>query len=365
MNQRGGETIARNGRLRTSHYLTTGPGHCESRQSLAALRSTFGLLLCLSACSSPGDLSRSAAAKLLSDRGLAASTSTLRWTQGGFAAYVAHGGAHNRDFSAVVESADQSRLTLMKPFSVKVNEVTGIADLPMGPGVKELQFSWLVDDVSELLFPYVSETGTGAAVVRRYDDGWRVEEIGELKPDPEPAVTAADVVRIEKYTATEAARRDSESRAAEELLRASKSATTELLKGPLRIILGAYMCCVFDAGEFVLSDVDLTLNLVEQPARKVNDGGLWPDEYAATPARRDVVWFGCVGGFYEGAMPGSTDHSRAGNVLVGLRGGSSCGPGDRVNLTVSSVAEAKRVVEIMNRALQAWNTKYQGLQTRR
>lgn len=64
-----------------------------------------------------------------------------------------------------------------------VAEITGIADSPLGPGIKEVQFTWVYLSGQPWL---MANSGSGAtagsdgfplakALLRRFDDGWRVE----------------------------------------------------------------------------------------------------------------------------------------------------------------------------------------------
>lgn len=80
------------------------------------------------------------------------------------------------------------KLVLLEPIKRQVIEITGITDGPklLGEGIKEVQFIWEFGEISAIVAKYLilNESGggryEGAALMRFYDDGWRVEEL-ELK----------------------------------------------------------------------------------------------------------------------------------------------------------------------------------------
>lgn len=62
-------------------------------------------------------------------------------------------------------------LVLKHPATTRVN-VTGIADVMMGTGIKEAHFEWRYLDLPSLAKRFVVKGGSGKAYIRRYDDGW-------------------------------------------------------------------------------------------------------------------------------------------------------------------------------------------------
>ncbi len=72
------------------------------------------------------------------------------------------------------------RVKLASPARLRVVEVTGIADAPLALGaqMKEVKYSWVLD-LPEPVRRYTGAKGQGEghAVLRLYDDGWRVEEL--------------------------------------------------------------------------------------------------------------------------------------------------------------------------------------------
>ncbi len=69
---------------------------------------------------------------------------------------------------------------LREPLHRQLSDVTGITDGPQ-PGVtKAAQFKWHFTDLSEPVSKYTGVTNSdhdGEALFRKYDDGWRVEEV--------------------------------------------------------------------------------------------------------------------------------------------------------------------------------------------
>ncbi|MEK7603703.1 MAG: hypothetical protein AAB461_01105 [Patescibacteria group bacterium] len=75
-------------------------------------------------------------------------------------------------------------LVLKEPLKRVVVEVKGIADGMNGLAsdvIKEVQFTWEYREMSDVVALYSGESESmdrkGAALMRLYDDGWRVEEI--------------------------------------------------------------------------------------------------------------------------------------------------------------------------------------------
>lgn len=74
-------------------------------------------------------------------------------------------------------------------FRRKVAEVTGIADalVPFAPtpaaGLKEVQFTWHLDNVPPWLVVQGPTPREGRAFLRLFDDGWRVEDLNFTDPE--------------------------------------------------------------------------------------------------------------------------------------------------------------------------------------
>lgn len=109
-------------------------------------------------------------------------------------------------FAEVVFNIPDNLVSPVKPATRTVTEVTGIADHPLGPSVKEAQFRWKYEGLDELVARLTgqgSEPHTGEALLRLYDDGWRVEDV-EVKETARVSFRM-DEGRVE---AVENARRD-------------------------------------------------------------------------------------------------------------------------------------------------------------
>ena len=74
-------------------------------------------------------------------------------------------------------------LELLGPLSRKVSKITGIAPAisslggEAAGGMKEAQFTWEYSNVHGFARRFLVRGGTGVAVLRSYDDGWRVEDV--------------------------------------------------------------------------------------------------------------------------------------------------------------------------------------------
>jgi hypothetical protein len=76
--------------------------------------------------------------------------------------------------------AHRSGCELATPARRRVVEITGIADSLLGVGLKELSFKWKYDSLPSVVARYSGQSSQphrGRAIFRRYDDGWRLEEI--------------------------------------------------------------------------------------------------------------------------------------------------------------------------------------------
>ncbi|MDD3471319.1 MAG: hypothetical protein PHS86_00905 [Syntrophaceae bacterium] len=69
-----------------------------------------------------------------------------------------------------------TRMVLKQPIGVTL-EITGIADAILMSGMKEAKFTWAYVGLPSILKRYAVFGGTGTALLRLYDDGWRVEDI--------------------------------------------------------------------------------------------------------------------------------------------------------------------------------------------
>jgi hypothetical protein len=141
----------------------------------------------------------------------------------------------------LVSAATKSQLILKSPFTLTVDEITGIADPPIGQGMKEVTFTWSSRGIPGLLRPIVCVSGTGQAILRRYDDGWRVQEVGSLRKNcAARAWTDLERTQIAQFKTAEQERLRVEAEKAQraesqrlEQIEVSKKPTRELYRGAM------------------------------------------------------------------------------------------------------------------------------------
>lgn len=133
----------------------------------------------LSCCGSadPNQLSRGEAESLLAPlEQFTREYNTAPWRTDGFKTWWRLGGRANRDYMAVMsEDSSEEGITTIRPFKVRIAEITGIAD-GIGPaaGMKEIAFA-TESLIPSVLRPLAAWKWSGRALARRYDDGWRIE----------------------------------------------------------------------------------------------------------------------------------------------------------------------------------------------
>jgi hypothetical protein len=184
------------------------------------------LALALAGCSRKSELTRSDAAQIIAS-GLASSDIHTKvalhsagfqkgfyhgmWTQSGL---TPKGAEFFRNFEG-------DSILLKAPVHVQV-EITGIAD-GLLPNTKEVGFVWRYGDIPSVAKRYVVDGGSGTAVLRLYDDGWRLEHI-EYNYSRNPATLSqserADEQK-EEATIAEKIRQENEAKHAE-MLRVEK-----------------------------------------------------------------------------------------------------------------------------------------------
>ena len=81
-------------------------------------------------------------------------------------------------------------LTIREGLQREIIEITGIADIPMMTGMKEVEFTWRFLDIPDAVkdhetvedVEYYQKVHEGSATLRLYDDGWRIEDklVGSL-----------------------------------------------------------------------------------------------------------------------------------------------------------------------------------------
>jgi hypothetical protein len=190
------------------------------------------VLLLLPACSAATELTRSQSKVLLSKSDLCTTRyNPLRWVDNGYQMFIALGGTRNADFAKALSFADEASARFYAARTLSVDEITGITDAGNGQASKLVLFRWS-EDVPEVLRPLLAFRGTGKAIMRLYDDGWRVENFSLAEDRTSPPLTASQRKQFETYRETERNRQrlvaaEAERSAAE--VAESKKPTQEIL----------------------------------------------------------------------------------------------------------------------------------------
>lgn len=214
--------------------------HIFGSAAVCCLLMVFGLLV--ESCSS-GSLTRSTASKIISQSTeFTEKIMRLSTRIGAATDWDAHGGWNNpklkADFSTFNRASLGGDLELKTPAKRVIKEVTGIAQIPGAQGMKEVQFSWAYSPLSKMAKRYAHVEGTGVAVFRIYDNGWRIDRLDlSYSADP-PKYSQAELEEIQTEINTETARAktaklEAEKKETERLRRVeeSKRATREIWSG--------------------------------------------------------------------------------------------------------------------------------------
>jgi hypothetical protein len=161
--------------------------------------------------------------------------------------------------------------------------------------MKEVTFNWSYRGIPDVLKPLLCLGGTGHAILRRYDDGWRVEQIDSLvESRTPPTLSARQKTQIEQFKTVERERQEKIRQAYAALLTESKTPTKEVARGQFYdFIVASSNLDTYVAGDYILTDVNLTLAYASQPARK--GSGPWGRfSIPEKAARQEVYWFGTI-----------------------------------------------------------------------
>lgn len=176
----------------------------------------ISLVIVLASCGQP-DLDRSAAGDLINQSGsMAENINTLRFTNNAFYRGVEQGkwtkdGKLRVPIETGIKSVDRYRLNFLNSVSRTVVSVTGIAESDENESqTKIIEFVWQYKDVPLLVRRFVRAGGTGLAVARLYDDGWRIKKVDLKEKDDPFQLTAAENSAQSKDIETETRRRRKE-----------------------------------------------------------------------------------------------------------------------------------------------------------
>lgn len=165
-------------------------------------------------CSHTKDLSRDTAAKILEKAPeFQKQVTELPWLdQNGEREWLSEGGMHNDGFRQAFAGTKPYVAVLPTPVKRSVSLVTGIVDFPLSPeSTKEVMFEWTIPNLPSVAKRFVVSHGTGKAVMRRFDDGWRLEGNVNLENSREKReLTTSEKKEISRGRAAESARQHSE-----------------------------------------------------------------------------------------------------------------------------------------------------------
>lgn len=196
------------------------------RRAVLSVILLFGLTGC-----SQNDLSRGRASGLIAaSPKFSEAVSTLQYHESGKAMWEAHGGLNTRELVQAFAAASP-QLTLVNPTHRTVETVTGIANFPLGEGVKEAQFTWRYDPLPRVAARYAVVSGTGKALFRQFDDGWRLENLDLEEKKTTPNFSAAEQAENQKMVDAELERRKMASQAKQKRI-----AELELILAESRVI---------------------------------------------------------------------------------------------------------------------------------
>lgn len=151
---------------------------------------------------------------------------------------------------------------LRTPAHREVIDVTGITDVPLIPGGKQAEFTWRYRGLDPVVARYTGQgptPHTGAALMRLYDDGWRVERFELRESGRGPVQWLPEIKRQADDILQQRAR-------AEERRRLAMASTTTLATLLVPLCGSSYGR---SRRTFTITDADVTVT--------GNGGALWGD----------------------------------------------------------------------------------------
>jgi hypothetical protein len=259
--------------------------------------------------------------------------------QGAWDAQFTLTGNGRQYFARVVQGLSGSvELTLASPVNQEVSEVTGITDAPEmlgGKGVKQIEFTWRYADLPSMAKRFASRGGTGTAVARLYDDGWRIQDV-RMQTSDEPFPLTSE--EIDAQTNDERAIADAAKQvetARQQLLTQATTPTQTLLKQTVRLVSGYDSSCSGNKVTTVqLTDVDIQMADCHK---------IW--------AR---MWMGHINNIWKGS--GWTDHPEKTVTVRYWKNYTDRSSGDI--LMFDDAAAASSFASTAINALQEWRKKF-------
>jgi hypothetical protein len=168
-------------------------------------------------------------------------------------------------------------------------DVTGITDAPVIQGGKEVHFSWQYKSMPSVVKRFIVEGGTGVANLKKYDDGWRVENV-DINFSKNSAALDSQEVKQEQQDAAiiEEARRNrlekerQETERLQKVLQKSKTRTRNF--GQLELSWPSTVGGEISGTSYatiVISDVDIVVQKV--------DRGI-----SGSFSQTEIYWFGDI-----------------------------------------------------------------------
>jgi len=113
------------------------------------------------------------------------------------------------------------KLYLKKPIKCVVTSIDGIAESNNFFGnensnYKEVQFSWEFSNVNSVVKRFIVKGGKGVAFLRKFDDGWRVDEVSVKYSDEKFALNKSEKKNVQRDIELEKQRKLEEQRRIEE-----------------------------------------------------------------------------------------------------------------------------------------------------
>lgn len=238
-------------------------------------------------------------------------------------------------------------ITLLTPYRIEF-EITGIADVPMSDGsAKLVQFQWRYEDLSPFARAFASNGGTGEAVARRFDDGWRIVADGSgtgsvgleqsREPYPEDAEAAAFIKDLAQRIRDRRSRESERRQAAERERIERLQHVLEESKRPTKV-LGEFTDARSGGKKIIVTDVAVLGIALE---------GIWRMP-RITGSESDRTWY-C---YLRGSMASTLGRPISGTYRARAM------LNHEVDLGFATEDERDRFVEVLKQAGEDWWSRY-------
>jgi len=264
----------------------------------------------------------------LSDQGLSAGQLLGYWSP--------RGELSNKGRQFFSDNARRGSVTLNQPLSRTVVEVTGIADAvtPLagqkGGSIKETQFSWVYANVPPVPKRIIAGGGTGTAIIRLFDDGWRIDRI-EIRTSTDPIILSPEEeAAAESDRKAEADQANAERERWNSMVRNATTPTKEIYRW-------ASNPRSYQTYQVVFSDVGFQVTLPRFPRYKIVIS--YADVKKIGPNDRSYFWIEWID---RKPFPHSDYYGLA----------------TQINLQFTDRSEQNRAYQIIRSAFNEWKAKY-------